>query len=108
MGDQIDSSQKNLPSWFVRVENVTTAGTPVNLSDRPILDGISLTIRARPTNTGVIYVATSSANASGTHRTTLNAAQSMSLCITNDNLVWIDSSVDGEGVEFWAEGPGAA
>ena len=55
--------QPNLPGFFIDTPDVAVAGTPVQFASHPILEGVTLVVRARPTNTGVVYVGTTSANA---------------------------------------------
>lgn len=74
-------------------KTVTTAGTRVQLDSNACT---SCTIKALIANAGKIYpgnVAVSSSNGFE-----LSAGESISLDITNTNLVYIDSSVNGDGV----------
>jgi hypothetical protein len=95
----------NQGAWMAKTFTVTTAGTPVNLSDTPIPDGYSVAIRGLIANgTGLIYVANSSANtAVAASRFILRAGDSIYLNINNLNLVWIDASVNGNGIEIVVE-----
>lgn len=72
---------------------VTTAGTRVQLGTNTCS---SITIKALSTNTGLIYVGTSTVASSNGFQ--LSAGESISLDITNTNLVYIDSAVNGEGI----------
>ncbi len=64
-------------------------------------DGIEVIVKARRGNTGIITVGNSSGNALNTSGANfaLQANQSVSLQITNTNLIWIDSTVAAEGTE---------
>lgn len=86
-------------------KNVTVSGTPVQLDTTIVDDGVSFVVKAKRANTGVITVGNSSANAlnTGTGHFALQAGQSIELQVTNTNLVWIDSTVSGEGVEVVLE-----
>ena len=82
----IDSNQKT----------VTTAGTQVQF---PTNTCKSITIKALKTNTGSIYVGGSGVSSSTGF--TIAASETMSLDITNTNAIWINSSVNGEGVSYF-------
>lgn len=75
---------------------VTTAGTRVVLAASQAVK--SVTIKALQTNTGIIYVGSSTV--SSTNGFQLYAGDSVSLDIANLNTVNIDSSVNGEGVTY--------
>jgi hypothetical protein len=79
--------------------NVTTAGTRVVLaSTQAIVSGV--TIKARASNTGTIYVGSSAVSSSNGY--SLAASESVFLEIANITTVNIDSSVNGEGVTYIA------
>ena len=75
---------------------VTTAGTRVTLAASQAVR--SVTIKALPTNTGIIYVGNSSV--ASTNGLQLSASESVSMDISNLNTVNLDSSVNGEGVTY--------
>lgn len=76
---------------------VTTAGTAVQLANNPCL---SVTIKAKSTNTGLIYSGISSVSSSNGF--ILSAGESATYTISNTNKLYINSSVNGEGVSyFW-------
>lgn len=95
----------NLESFFADQTNVTTSGTPVQLSSHFVPDGISIMVKAKSGNTGTITVGSSSADAlnSATTNTRLLANQAISIQVANSNAIWIDATVSGEGVEYFAE-----
>lgn len=67
-------------------------------------NGFALVIRATPGNAGNVYYATSSANTNvATTRGTLAAGDSVSLYISNANLVWVAGSVAGQNVDITVE-----
>lgn len=76
---------------------VTTAGTRVALGASVTLFQ-GLTIRAHLANTGTIYVGDSSV--SSTTGYMLSAGESVFVPISNRATIYIDSSVDGEGVSY--------
>lgn len=80
-------------------KNVTTAGTRVTLgSSQAILSGV--TIKAKSTNTGLIYVG--DASVASTTGFILSAADTVFIEVANLTTVNLDSSVSGEGVSFMA------
>lgn len=95
----------NNPTFKAQVVTVPAAGTPVNLPNIPIPDGVDLTIRAKATNgKNLIFVSDSSANAAlPAARLTLAAGESVGLAVQNANAVWIDGSLNGVSVEIMVE-----
>ena len=71
---------------------VTTAGTRVQLANHACL---SVTVKARSNNTGLIYVGDVTVTSSNGFE--LSAGESVSFVIDNTNRLYIDSSVNGEG-----------
>jgi|1_EtaG_2_1085319.scaffolds.fasta_scaffold58833_1 hypothetical protein len=76
---------------------VTTAGTAVQLQTSA---NLSLTIKALAGNTGLIYVGDSTVDSSTGFE--LSAGDSVSLAISQNNVIWLDCSVNGEGVSVIA------
>ncbi len=72
---------------------VITAGTRIQL---PTNTCKTITIKAKTTNTGLIYAGTSTTSSSVGF--ILSSGDAVSLDISNTNLLYIDSSVNGEGV----------
>ncbi len=95
----------NRSSFTTGQKNVTIAGTAEQLPSVIIPDGFQLTIIAKPANTGTIYFGNSKANAeSATNRFDgLSAGLAVSLKVTNANLVWVNASVNGEGISYIVE-----
>jgi len=89
---------EQIPSTiYSNQSTVTTAGTAVQLQSNA---GVSLTIKALAGNTGLIYVGGSSVDSTSGFE--LSAGDSVSLALSENNIVWIDSSVNGEGVSVIA------
>ena len=90
-------------------QTVTTAGTAVQLAtDQSVPEGFAITILAKPANTGLIYIARSRAIAEDASATTqrfdgLSSSLAVSLKVTNLNCIWINSSVNAEGVSWIVE-----
>lgn len=95
----------NLTSFYTAQQNVTTSGTPVRLTAQSVPEGVSVLLKAKPANTGNITVGNSSSNAlnTGTGFFRLEPGQSVTLEVTNVNLIWCDATVSGEGVEIFLE-----
>lgn len=94
----------NRTAFGTNQQNVTTAGTAVQMAAQAIPDGFSVHIKAKNTNTGRIRVGNSAVNAQNVAVAyTLGPNDSIDLYITNLNLVFIDATVSGEGVEWTVE-----
>jgi hypothetical protein len=74
---------------------VTTAGTAVQLSTGAIK---TVTIRALETNTGKIYIGTSSVTSSNGFQ--LGSGETVSLDIASLGSIYVNSTVNGEGVSW--------
>lgn len=94
--DSIASYQAGHGTGFNNQKTVTTAGTAVQLGAQVCN---KITIKALPTNTGLIYVGFSS-GVSSTTGFILSAKEEKILEITDASMVWINSSVNGEGVSY--------
>lgn len=80
------------------VQNVATAGTRVQLPDYACTE---VTLIAKRTNTGAIYVG--GADVSSTvYGVCMTARDSLTLKVSNTNLLYIDASVNGEGISYVA------
>lgn len=78
------------------VQNVTTAGIRVQLPNIPCRE---VTVIAKRTNTGYIYAGGS--NVSSTiFGVELASKESFTFAVANTNQIYIDSSVNGEGVSY--------
>lgn len=80
---------------------VTTAGTRVQLTTTLNIHGNSTCVTALSTNTGIIVVGavTCVAAASGRRGVALAAGQSVSYDC-DPSMLWIDATVNGEGVSY--------
>ena len=89
----------NRKSFTAFRKTVAAAGTPEQLhTDLPIPDSFALIIKALDGNTGNIEIAEGETKAGTSEVFILDAGQSVPLFITNANAVWIDATVNGEGV----------
>lgn len=80
---------------------VATAGIEEILGNRPI--GGSLMVKALTTNTGLVYVGESSGGVSSSTGMPLDVGEVLIFCyVTRLNNIWVDSSVNGEGVAWLA------
>jgi len=95
----------NKPALMTGQKNVTTAGTAVRLPDVAVPDGFKVVLMAKPTNTEYIYLGNSkvAAEDSSTYFDRLEAGDSITLQITTLKLVFINSSVSGEGITWIVE-----
>lgn len=86
-------------------KNVAVSGTPEQLQTQTVQDGFQVVVKAKTTNTDLVYVGASAliANkASGTNFT-LSAGSGVGIACDNVNDIWIDVAVSGEGVEWLVE-----
>lgn len=93
---------------FIDVTIIANANEANQAPSHPVSPDVAIRFRARPQNTGYVYLGFSSADAIGTDRITLSAGDSVSFRIKNSNLVYVAVSVGNEGYEVFSEGPGAA
>ena len=95
----------NKNTWRHGQKTVSTAGTPVQLPDLEIPDGYSVTVIAKTGNTGYIYLGSTEAECANSvlRFDGLSAGLAHSLKVKNLNRIWIDASVDGEGVSWSVE-----
>lgn len=80
------------------LQAVTTAGTRIQL---PAYSCKEVTIIAKKGNTGSIFVGGSNVS-STVYGAELEQKESITLSVSNANLIYIDSSVSGEGVSYVA------
>jgi len=103
------STVANLDFIATGQKTVTTAGTAERLSmDQEVPAGFAVTIMGKPANVGSIYVARSKtiaedASATSQRFDALEADLAVSLKVSNLNCIWINSSVNGEGVSWIVE-----
>lgn len=88
----------NKPTFKTIKKTVAAAGSAEQLPNCPVPDGHSLVIKAPSSNTGVIEVGESEAIAEGSSPFPLAAGELVTLQVTNANCVWIDATVNGEGI----------
>lgn len=80
------------------VQNVTTAGTRVQLSSVACSE---ITIIAKRANTGYIYIGGATVS-SAVYGAELAALESITIPVSNANEIYIDASVSGEGISYVA------
>lgn len=97
----------NKPSFMCDQQTIAVAGIAIRLMDISfqIEDGYLLTIIARPSNTGVIHIAPSEAQANqALHRFDgLAAGLAISLRIKDPSAVWINGTFATDGVSWIIE-----
>lgn len=96
----------NTDTFKTGQKTVTSAGTPVQLSTVSVAvpAGKKVTVIAKPDNTGTIYFANTQALCvAGTYFNGLAAGLAHSFEVNNVNQIWIDASVNGEGVSWYCE-----
>lgn len=86
---------------YVDSKTVAAAGTPEVLTTRDI-QCVSVLIRAKDSNTGVVYVVDSVTNTKKFPAAGLLPGESVTLPLTDPANVSIDVSVNGEGVDWVA------
>lgn len=82
------------------------AGATVKLTaPKSVPDGVSINIKAKNANTGNITVGYSSATAlnTGTGWVSLDNNESIGVQVQSTDVIWLDATVSGEGVEVWFE-----
>lgn len=78
------------------VQTVPTAGVSVQLASSNATQ--TVTVRAFATNTGKIYVGSSTVSSANGFQ--LSPQETISLDIANISSIWIDADVSGEGVSY--------
>lgn len=98
--------ESNWPGLRTGQKTVAVSGTPEQLSSNLLIpSNITIKIKALLSNTGTITVGYTSATAlhTGSGFYSLLPSESIELCVSNANLIWLDATVSGEGVEFIVE-----
>ena len=96
--------RNNRPSWYHDKTTVSAPGTAEPLETLVIPDGFALVVRALVGNTGNIFLGRTKALAEDTaRRLPFSKGNGLTLNIKNANLVWVDSQVVSEGVDYWVE-----
>lgn len=80
------------------VQNVTTAGAAIQLPNVPCR---KVMVIAKRSNTGYIYVGGSNVTSS-VYGAELGPKESIVIELSNANLLFLNSSVSGEGVSYFA------
>jgi hypothetical protein len=94
----------NWDALVIDSKTCAVPGAPEQFPSVTVPDGVTVLLEAPTTNTNTVYVAGSSDNALLTgKRKALAAGDSLSLRISNLNVLWINSVVAAEGVEYTFE-----
>lgn len=83
--------------FYMGQTNVTTAGTEVTIASTQAIT-MGVTVKAKHGNTGFIYVGTNPVTSTTGY--VLRAGESVFVAVANLTTVFIDSSVNGEGVSY--------
>jgi len=105
-GNAPDFENSNFGSFHSGTKTVTVAGTAELLSatSKVIPSGYSLVIKALKTNTTKIRIAASASDAqSDSTAYVLQPQETVTLNVTNVNLVYIDAATSGEGATYIVE-----
>jgi len=100
--DKAAESQANRPAWFVDEKTLASITVAEALDSFVVPKGYALVVIAKPNNTDEIYYGDTKAEAE-TKKHALKADGSISLRITNANLIFILPKVTNEGVDYLAE-----
>ena len=95
----------NQTTFQSSIVDIAVSNTPVNLPSIPIPDGVDIILRAKISNgLNQVFISNSSANAllPGS-RFRLRAGETISLALTNANLIWINGAAVGTGIEILVE-----
>lgn len=94
----VDANIPNQTAFQVQTITVTTAGTPVQGPSIPVPNTVAMAIQNPSSNASnaVLYIANSSANALLTaSRIELKRGESISLYVSNADLVWFNANNNG-------------
>lgn len=85
----------------VTTETAAAAGTVKIVAPKTVPDGVSVVIKSKNANAGIIHVGYSSATALNTAGASfsLDNNESISLQVENINNIWLDATINGESVE---------
>ncbi len=91
-------------AWASATKTVAVPGTAEQCGALVAPAGKGIVFKAKDSNTDMVYLGNSKANAeSSSVRFGLAAGQSLILIITNANLVWVDAVVAAEGLDIAVE-----
>ena len=86
-------------SFLFLVKGITTPGVPEQIDQYFIPSDVEIVITARRSNTQNVYLANSSANATGTNRKVLVPGQSLALQTDDTNKLWFDADNATDRIE---------
>jgi hypothetical protein len=94
----------NRPAFTTGQVNVAAPGTAQQLPAQAIPNGFTIYIRAKPTNSGNIYIGNSQANAQN-HAVAeiLEPGAFLTYGITNADLIWVDADDATDGILWTSE-----
>ena len=94
----------NRGSFITGQKTITTAGIAEQLLSQAVPNGFTAAVAAKETNTGLVYIGNSKANAEN-HAVALplSSGRVITLKITNLNLIWVDAAVNAEGIDYILE-----
>lgn len=94
------ANRTNGSGIVARIVTVATSGIPVQGPDMQVPAGFEVIVKGHQSNTGIITVASSSADALNTssNHDRLSASQADHFQIQNFNQLWFDATVNGEQV----------
>ena len=99
-----DFSAENRNSFSSGKKSITTAGMAEQLPSNFIPNGVALLIKALASNTGKIYLAKSKPFAEDPLTSyELFSGETVSYNISNTNIIWVNSELNGDGVTFTVE-----
>lgn len=91
-------------TWDSVVKNCAVPGTAEQCTALAAPSGYAIVIKARSTNTEVVYIGKSQAVAqNAAKRVSLAAGQAVVLLVDDASDVWVDAVVAGEGIEAFVE-----
>ena len=91
----------NANEFFFVVVGVAVPGTAEQVTGYQIPDGLPVTITARRSNTGSMYLGDTQARAqTASTRKVLIPGQSLDLRIDNTNRIWVDADDANDRLEF--------
>lgn len=80
-------------------KTVTTTGTAEQLPDVEVPEGFAVTVTAKHTNVGRVYLGGTKVEAEA-RTANLDVEDYETFYVTNLNKVWIDAENDGEGIFY--------
>jgi len=92
----------NRPSFRTGHNVIASAGTAEQCTAAAVPQGNLVVFRSRSTNTGLLYIGYSKADAEANHFSIIPAG-SVGIQVDNVGDVWVDAAEDGDIVEWFYE-----